>query len=92
MANKPQTEVVLKFGTIKSNYLLDALAALLNDHDHKIFMMKDTNYTIYKNLYDEISTALIKAQKGSGYSKRGVKRDFIDPERRQHLLHQEQNY
>jgi len=95
MANKPQTEVVLKFGTIKTNHVLDALAALLNDHEHKIFMMKDTNYTIYKNLYDEINTALVKAQKGSGYSKRGVKREFIDPERREHLIykeHQEQNY
>ena len=90
MANKPQTEVVLKFGTIKTNHLLDALAALLNDHENKIFMMKDTNFTVYRNLYEEISSALVKAQKGSGYSKRNVKREFIDPERRQHLLYQEQ--
>jgi hypothetical protein len=91
MTNKPRTEIILKFGTIKTNYILDALAALLNDHENKIFMMKGTNHKVYKNLYDEISTALIKAQKGSGYSSRGVNRDFIEPERRQHLINQEQN-
>ncbi|NBR62032.1 MAG: hypothetical protein EBT86_10425 [Actinobacteria bacterium] len=89
MSNKPKVEVNLKFGTIKTNHLLDALAALLNDHEHKIFMMKNTNYVTYKNLYEEIHTALSKAQKGSGYSNRGVKRDFIDPERRQHLINRE---
>jgi len=92
MANKPQTEVVLKFGTIKTNHLLDGLASLLNDHDNKVYMMKDTKYTIFRNLYEEVNTALVKAQKGSGYSKRGVKREFVDPERRNYLLQQEQNY
>jgi len=90
MSNKPNTVVTLTFGTVKANRVLDAFAALLNDHDNKVYMMKDTNYTIYKNLYEEVNTALVKAQKGSGYSKRGVKREFIDPERRDHLLRKEQ--
>jgi len=88
MSQNPKVEVVLKFGSIKTNRLLDALAALLNDHEHRIFMMKDSNYAIYRNLYEEINTALVRAQKGSGYSSRGVKRHFIDPERREHLLNQ----
>ena len=89
MSQNPKVEVVLKFGSIKTNRLLDALAALLNDHEHRIFMMKDSNYAIYKNLYEEINTALVRAQKGSGYSSRGVKRQFIDPERRDYLLDHE---
>jgi len=89
MSKNPKVEVVLKFGTVKANRVLDAFAALLNDHDNKVYMMKDTNYTIYKNLYEEVNTALVRAQKGSGYSSRGVKRQFIDPEKREHLLNQD---
>ena len=35
MSNKPNTVVTLTFGTVKANRVLDAFAALLNDHDNK---------------------------------------------------------
>lgn len=86
MAKTPKTVVQFSFGTARVNLLLDTLASLLNDHEQKVFMMKDSKHAMLKSMFDDINTALIKAQTKGGHSKRGIKREYIEPERRSYLL------